>query len=253
MQGYYLNRHNPFEDLDDWLEPEAARFDIPLAQWLLSLGISDEAMRLVNEGLVAPDAWNVSLLTLLQEATRGTMLSGEGESKDKDRFERAALTSSRVVGGTSRLPEAMAKSLGDAVLLNKVVASIDMSSNGVDIQCLDGTRYQSDFAISAIPFGPLRRVSILPALEGEQAAAVRHMPYATNTQVHMRMKGEPYWEQDGMDASLWSDGPVNMVRQPLGYDGSRDRLVAVGAGKKGQRLDQLSPKARGEFVVSEIE
>ena len=253
MQGYYMGKYNPLEGFDDWLEPEAARYDIPLAEWLVEKGISEEAMRLVNAGLVAPDAWNVSLLTLLQEATRGRLMSGAGDAKGKDQFEQYALASAHVVGGTSRLPEAMARYLGDSVLLNKIVSSIDMSDSGADVTCLDGTRYRSDFVISAIPFGPLRRVSITPALEGEQGAAVRHMPYATNTQVHMRLKGEPYWEQDGMDASLWSDGVLNIVRQPFGYDGSRDRLLAVGTGKKGERLDQLPPKERGEFVVKEIE
>ncbi|MDE0799801.1 MAG: FAD-dependent oxidoreductase [Rhodospirillaceae bacterium] len=253
MQGYYMGKYNPLEGFDDWLEPEAARYDIPLAEWLIEKGISEEAMRLVNAGLVAPDAWNVSLLTLLQEATRGRLMSGAGDAKGKDQFEQYALASAHVVGGTSRLPEAMARYLGDSVLLNKIVSSIDMSDGGADVTCLDGTRYRSDFVISAIPFGPLRRVSITPTLEGEQGAAVRHMPYATNTQVHMRLKGEPYWEQDGMDASLWSDGALNIVRQPFGYDGSRDRLLAVGTGKKGERLDQLAPKDRGEFVVKEIE
>lgn len=183
MQGFYIKKHNPFQGFDDWLEPEAAKFDIPLAQWLLDHGISEEGMRLVNAGLIAPDAWNVSLLTILQEATRASLMSGAGDTKGKDRFELAALTSSHVVGGTSRLPEAMARSLGDSVLLNKIVASIHMSDTGVDVGCLDGTRYQSDFVVSAIPFGPLRRVSITPALGGEQAAAVRHMPYANNTQL----------------------------------------------------------------------
>ncbi len=253
MQGFYMGKYNPFKGFDDWLEPDAARFDIPLAEWLIEKGISEEGMRIVNAGLVAPDAWNVSLLTLFQEATRGRLMTGAGDTQGKDRFEQYALASAHVVGGTSRLPEAMARHLGDAVLLNKIVTSIDMSDSGADILCLDGTRHQSDFVISAIPFGPLRRVSITPSLGGEQAAAVRHMPYATNTQVHMRLKGEPFWEQDGMDASLWSDGPLNIVRQPFGYDGSRDRLVAVGTGKKGERLDQLPPKERGEFVVSEIE
>ncbi|MEQ8735562.1 MAG: FAD-dependent oxidoreductase [Rhodospirillaceae bacterium] len=253
MQGYYMKKYNPFEGFDDWLEPEAARFDISLAEWLIEKGISQEGMRLVNEGLIAPDAWNVSLLTLLQEDTRARLMSGEGGASDKDRFELAALSSSHVVGGTSRLPEAMARELGDSVLLNKIVTTIDMSGPGVDVSCLDGTRYQSDFVVSAIPFGPLRRITILPTLMGEQAAAVRHMPYANNTQVHLRITGEPYWEQDDMDASLWTDGPLNMVRQSIGYDGTRDRLTTVCVGKKGERLDQLPPKERGEFVVKEIE
>ena len=253
MQAFYMGRHNPFEGFDDWLEPEAAKFDIPLGNWLLEKGISRQALKLVNDGLIAPDVWNVSLLTLMQEATRAALMSGEGDDQGKDRFEQAALTSSRVIGGTSRLPKAMARHLGDSVHLNKMVTTIDMDDNGVDVSCLDGTRYQADFAISAIPFRPFRRISVSPALEGNQAAAVRHMPYANNTQVHIRLTGSPFWEQDEMDASLWTDGPINIVRQPLAYDGSRDRLVVLCVGKKGERFDQLPPKERGEFAIREVE
>jgi monoamine oxidase len=56
-----------------------------------------------------------------------------------------------------------------------------------------------------------------------------------------------------MDASLWTDGALTIVRQPFGYDGSRDRLAVVNTGKKGDRIDQLPPKERGEYVVKEIE
>ncbi len=253
MQGFYMGRHNPFVGFDDWLEPDAAKFDIPLGQWLLEKGISKQALKLANDGLIAPDVWNVSLLTLMQEATRSRLMSGTGDTKGKDRFEQFALASARVVGGTSRLPETMARYLGESVHLNKMVTTIDMNVGGVDVTCLDGTRYQADFAIAAIPFGPFRRISVSPALEGNQAAAVRHMPYANNTQVHIRLKGTPFWEQDEMDASLWTDGPLNIIRQPLAYDGSRDRLVVVCVGKKGERFDQLPPKERGEFAIREIE
>ena len=43
------------------------------------------------------------------------------------------------------------------------------------------------------------------------------------------------------------------ARQPIAYDGSRDRLMVICAGKKGDRIDQLSPEDRGKFAVAEIE
>jgi len=254
LQSHYMKKFNPFLELDEWLEPNAQKYDIPLGNWLLNNGASAEALRLINEGLIAPDIWNVSLLTLLQENTRGRMMAGESAgSSSKDRFEQFALSSSRVVGGTSRLPEAMASHLGDAVLLNKIVGTIQMNASSVEVRCYDGSRYKADFAISAVPMRALRRISIDPTPKDNQSSAIRRMPYANNTQVHMRIKGSPFWEQDGMDASLWTDGPINIVRQPFGYDGSRDRLVAICVGKKGDRLDQLPPNQRGIFVVKEIE
>jgi monoamine oxidase len=148
----------------------------------------------------------------------------------------------------------MAARLGDAVHLNKIVAEIAMTETAVTARCMDGSAYQADYGIVAIPFRPLSRVSIDPPLQGMQAEAVRAMPYNTNTQVHFALKGgTPYWEQDGMDASIWSDGPVQALRQAIGYDGSRTRALAFCVGKKGDRIDQLPPKERGEYVLREVE
>ena len=251
LLGYYLNTYNPFTELDDWLQPDAMQYDVPMADWLMSKGASPAALQLMAQG--ATDLYQSSLLTMLQEMTRGRLLSGDEDLKGKDQFERAALTSARILGGTSRLPEAMAAHLGDAVRKNSAVTHISSGRDGVEVHCLDGQRYRADFAIAAMPFGALRRITFDPPLAGNQEEAVTRMPHGNNTQVHIRIKGGPFWEQDGLDASLWTDGPLNMIRQPIAYDGSRDRLVAIAGGPKADRLDQLQPKARGEFVVTEIE
>jgi monoamine oxidase len=256
LSNFYYKKNMPFKAPDDWLEPAAAQYDVAPGPWFKKMGASDEALRLMNEGLIAPDLWNVSLLTLLQEEARSSTIfevAKAGGESNKDRFEQFAQSSQHVIGGTSRLPEAMARALGDRVKLRKVVASIEMTAKKVTVRCLDGTRYSADFAISAIPFRPLNRISIDPPLQGAQAEAVRSMPYANNSQVHIRLKGAPFWEQDGMDASLWTDGALTIVRQPIGYNGERDRLVAVNTGKKGDRIDQLPPQERGAFVIREIE
>lgn len=248
----YLRKHMPLKAPEDWLEAAAAQYDVPPGPWLKSKGASDEAIRLMETSM-APDAFNTSLLTIMQEEARGITIFGASADPSKDRFAQYAETSQHVVGGTSRLPEAMAKFLGDAVLINKIVAEINMTDKDVTVRCLDGTSYQAAYAISAMPFKPLSRVTITPGLQGMQAEAVRAMPYNTNTQVHFVLKGAPYWEQDGMDASVWSDGPVTSLRQSIGYDGSRTKAMAFAVGKRGDRLDQMAPKDRGAYVIAELE
>ncbi|MBL8642670.1 MAG: FAD-dependent oxidoreductase [Rhodospirillaceae bacterium] len=243
--SHVMRKHLTFKAPEDWLEPQAAQYDIAPAIWLKSKGVSDEALRLMDA--------EASLLTLMQEEARGITIFGSSGDSTKDRFQQYAETSQHVVGGTSRLPEAMARKLGDGVLMNKIVAEIAMTSKDVTVRCLDGSSYQAAFAISAIPFKPLNRVSISEPLQGMQAEAVRMMPYATNTQVYFALKGAPYWEQDGFDASMWSDGPVTNLRQSINYDGTRTRAMAFVTGKKGDRLDQLPPKERAVFVVAELE
>ncbi len=252
LLGHYLIKHDPFTSNEQWLEAAAGNLDVSVGQWLQTLGASPAALRLIGQGLIAPDLWNASILDKLQGIPRSFMEETEGESVEGDSFEQSAPVSARVVGGTQRLPEAMAASLGDAVRRNQAVTRIDMEGTDAQITCLDGTRYSSKFVVSAVPLSVLRRISIYPHLVGDQREAVMLTPYANTTFVYMNVK-QPYWEDDDMDASMWSDGPVNVIRQAYDYDGSRDRLVALSTGQKANRLDQLSPKDRSEFVLKQIE
>lgn len=233
-----LQTRNPFREMDDWLQPGAARYDIAMGEWLRSLGLSAEALRLIAAGVVPTDIWSVSLLTMLQESTRQGLDFRGGEQY-------------RVAGGTSRLPEAMARALGDRVRLGQIVAGIDQTAAGVVVRCLDGTRHQADFVVAAVPFTSLRSIAMDPPLAGVQAEAVHRMPYGNTTQVHLLARGRPFWEQDGHDPSLWTDGAVTMVRATIEPSGDA-RLVALATGYKADRLDQLPERERGEFVVEEL-
>lgn len=241
----FVAQHNPFTRIDDWLQPGAAEFDVAAADWLIRQGASAEALRLMNAGLVLDDLSRVSLLTMLQDATRMQMGMVAAQAA-----EQPELSTVRVVGGTSRLPEAMAGHLGDRVRLNRAVNGISMGQSGVEVTTVDGTLYKSDFVVAAVPFASLRNISIEPAMTGVQAEAVVRMPYVSASQVFFTVKdGDNYWEQDGLAPSLWSDGEVTMFRKMTGTS----LLAVVNGGRKADVLDRLSPTERGTFVEAELE
>lgn len=253
---HYLRKNDPFQSVDEWLTDAAKGHDVSIGEWMQRAGASPAALRLMAEGLVAPDLWNASALEKLQWMPRTAFLPTKTKKADGaaegDAFEQAAPISARVVGGTSRLPEAMAASLGDAVHFNKAVTRIEMTGTTADITCMDGSRYASSFVVSAVPLTVLRRITINEPLVGDQREAVMLTPYANTTFTYMNVS-KPFWDEDGMDASLWTDGPVTLYRQAIDYDGTRDRLVAVTTGAKANRLDQLPPKERGEYVIKHLE
>ncbi|MCC5867479.1 MAG: FAD-dependent oxidoreductase [Gammaproteobacteria bacterium] len=254
LSGMYVERRSPFRSLTDWLSPEARQYDISLYQWLKQQGASDAAIQLIDDGLVDPGVHGVSVLTQLQEATRSALEVQAATAQlgeDMDVFERFARTSSRIVGGSSRYTEAMAERLGDRVRFGKAVAAVDADGSGCEVTCADGSRYRSDYVVSAVPFSVLRNIRLRPLLSGAQGEAVAVMPYGRQSQVFMRVK-KPYWEDDGFDASMWSTGPITLIRQQIDPDGSRTQLVALGIGRKGTVLDRLPPKERGQFVLDHL-
>jgi monoamine oxidase len=232
-----LARHNPFKAVDDWRKPDAARYDVPMGAWLQALGVSPEALRLVAAGLVPTDIWSTSLLTMLQESTRQAL-----DFQGREQY--------RVAGGTSRLPEALARSLGDAVRTGRIVAAVGQAGNRVTVECLGGERHTADFAVLAVPFAVLRRIALDPVPAGAQAEAIHRLPYGNTTAVFLAARGAPFWEQDGLPPSLWTDGPLNLVRTTRQEGGVF--LQALATGYKADRLDQLPAAERGAFVVAEL-
>jgi monoamine oxidase len=255
MAGYYISQRTPFEGLNDWRSPAAAEYDISIAEWLRRQNASPEAQRIIYEALGASSLEDKSVLRILQEATRGQIemkrFTAE-QRKQLDHYEISSLISRHIVGGTSRLTDAMAASLGDGVRLGQVVTSIEQGQDACTVRLADGTSIAADFVLSATPFSSLRDIKFDPPLAGPQAEAVAGMSYNNQSQIWFSVKG-PYWDDDGLDASMWTDGPLQYIRQQIEPDGSMVKMSAISSGEKGARLDAMPAKERGAFALAEIE
>lgn len=251
--SYYLTKYDPFTSMDEWTSPEGlAKYDVPYSDWLRSVGASDAAVSLFGSGMSEDDLSNVSVLTQMQEMGRAKFdVSEDLTSETKDRFQQAGQIAMHIVGGTSRLTDAMAASLRGAVLTGKRVVSVDMTSTKASVRCADGSEYKADFVIATLPFVALRKVKITPEMQGPQGEAVATMSYTGQSQVWLRVK-EPYWEHDGVEASMWSDSSISVVRQLIGYDGNREKASVLTTGPKADFLDRMPPKERGEYVLAEL-
>lgn len=241
LQSAVTNR-NPLQRPGDWLRGDGAAPDISVHDWLQSIGVSAEAQRLVNAGLIVADSRETSVLPTLQDGLRMRLARGVGG-------DRASGGVDSFVGGTSRLTTAMAELLGDRLRLNKRVSAVTMDASGAETVCDDGSAYRSRFVIAAMPFPALRRIAVKPGFSGAQAEAINTMRWANTSQVFLRQLAGNYWEQDGFEPSLWTDGPVNLYRQVL----NSDRILAVLVGRKADALDRLGPAERGAFVVRDLE
>ncbi len=252
MGGFYVERRTPFTSLEDWMAPAAARYDISLAQWLVEQKASAEATRLIHLSQGSTPLADMALLRMMQEAARSKIdvqqVSALPEMQGKDVFERFALSSSHVVGGTSRLIEAISASLGDSLRLGARVRAIRTDRDGVELRGANGLRVRAKFVVVAVPFSVLREIEISPGLGGELGDAVKRMPYHNQSQVWLQVK-KPYWEEDGIEASMWTDGPVTLVRQQIEHDGTRELVSALAFGPKSRVLDAMPAADRGRFVL----
>ncbi len=254
LGGYYVEGRTPFKTLDGWLSDDASAYDISLAAWLDRLGASTEARRIIRVSQGRP-LEELSVLRMMQEATRAKIGADTVDAellRGKDAYQRAAILSQHVVGGTSRLTDAMSASLGDRLHLRKRVVAINMAARNCELRCADGSRFQARYALAAVPFSVLRAIAVAPSLGGEQADAVQRMPYGNQSQVWLRVRSA-YWEADGIEASMWTDGAFNLIRQQIESDRSRQLISALAFSENSRKLDAMPPAERGRFAIAEIE
>jgi monoamine oxidase len=236
IQGHYMRPNNPLQQFDDWLKPESATLDATsLRQFMASKGASAEALR---------------LLAMVEDIDESSAL----EWMRKDfifRKDAAGGSFDLVRDGTSAVTDAMAASLQRPVALQKVVRRIDTRADGVEVQCADGSRYRSRFAVCTIPFTVLRGLEVTGPLSSPQRAAIRELKYADLMLVYLDPR-EAFWELDEQPASLWTDGPIERVFHSYSASNPLGQLFVYINGPGVRRYAKMNDREIGEFVLREL-
>jgi monoamine oxidase len=235
LQTELLNRYNPLEDLDDWLAPDYQKLDIPIGEYLRRQGVSKEAIRLVGHTSNGVGMGRTSALSLFRDATRTRFGIRAFASMREAGLNVAPL--SQVAGGNQRLPEAMEASLQTEIHFDKAAAAIEQDARGVGVTCTDGSRFRADFIVAAIPFPALRSIEITPTLSPLKAAAIGQLPYYSATKFYLRPKTR-FWESDGFEPSLWSDGPLERVFAMTDENDEVHTLLVWVNGQGSRQIDQ---------------
>lgn len=265
VAGGLLAKLNPMKELDDWLSPALAKYDVPIGPLLREAGASAAALRLAA---LTQDLEHASALGMMQEAFRGAYEARfaqasppplrEGQGKDErahvETGARVEKWPKNIVGGTEALPRAMAGKLNRPVLTGKRVAAIDMDNSGVDVRCADGTRMRARFAISAVPFATLRDVVISPAPDAVHARAIGELGYVETTRAFGVIK-QPFWQEDGLDPSLFTDTALRMLWVIDNHKNGQGphRCMFVMTWSAAEDMARRTPAEATAFLIAELE
>lgn len=240
----FVDQHNPLMSASDWIEPASQNFDESVFSFLSRQGWSQEAIAQNYET-------NIGRGTSAYDCSMLTWYFRRAWDKIQTDIESVAL---KVQGGNELLPQAMAKKLGDAVILNKPVVGVAANPDGIEVRCGDESRYRAKFLICATPLAPLRSVKFESGLPSAVAKAIAVVPAMDITKVFIDVK-KPFWESDGLSAAMWTDtlaGDVGVLRQGEASDRITG-LVARVRGFQSQLLDTMGEEEAGRCVVAAIE
>lgn len=235
---------NPLPASSDWLNPNFGFLDVSLHDYFLDQGLSDGEVRAAYDTnpYYGTSAWDVSALMYL---------FNERWIQEQTAIGPAAYA---VEGGNQRLPEAMAAALQREIRFGQEVLSIEDRGDGVRVECRGGDSFHAPFVVCSAPFSRVRDMAISPPLEGVQRQAVGTLAYMRNTLVFLVPK-RPFWEEDGLSPSMWTDGRLGVVAaQRFGDDPAEvTGLVVNTRGWVADQLDRLGPAEAQASVIAEIE
>jgi monoamine oxidase len=254
-----LAKFNPLRELDDWLRPDFAAYDVAIADLFQRNGVSAEAQKLAT---LTHEMWHSSALGMMQEGLRGAFearfAGARSESVGGALVTHAegpsvAKWPRNIQGGCSALPQAIAARLND-VRLGRIVTAIDMDDAGADVRCLDGTRLRARYVIAAVPFATLRNVVVAPAPDPVHRAAIADIGYLETARAFCTIK-QPFWQQDGLDPSLFTDTALRMLWVLDNHKNGKGpyRATFVLTGRTAESVSMLPPAAAAKLLVDRLE
>ena len=246
---------NPIEDIYSWSDPANSRFDVSARDWLTGKGMSTAEIKAVDHSLNANAVDSYSMLNVYRSLTlfaQDRRLGRSGYFRD----------------GAQTLPKAMAASLPRRVITGQRIKRIDVGDQGVILYSNTGKTFRAARVVSSLPLPVLSRLQINAPLSDVQKRAMSELPYTQIVQIHFRAE-QPFWEKDGMGASMWSDGPLERLFAGQGTDGRPNGIFRAWINGTGaislnsrtddelvnlcrQELERLRPASEGKAEIFKI-
>jgi monoamine oxidase len=191
-----------------WLTPEADVWDrLTVGQWYDGQGLSPVARTLLEictVGILGVPTVEVSLLCLLFN------VAVCGVSADLLAESEGGAQTRRFVGGTSQVPLRLAAALGDRVLLDSPVLTIDYTEDRISVTCRGGLVVDGRQVIVALSPTLAGRIMYDPPLPGMRDQLTQRMPNASAHKM-FAVYDEPFWRADGLNGQFISEaGPARM-------------------------------------------
>lgn len=223
----------------DWLQAPQDT-DISVAQSLRNAGASEEALRLIEANFNGNSLASMSQIHLARSFAI---------------FRSQPGPVSTVVGGSQRLPEAMAASLKTEVRLGTKVHNIEALPSGVKLTIGEnGETLAARQVICTIPFSAIASSMVQAPLAPALAFSMAQLPY-TRASFAFLSAEEPFWRNDPYPDTLWTDDPL-IGRVFVLSDGSGEhppmlKLWTTGAGA--DLLDRLPRDLAAAQIIERIE
>ena len=233
---------------EPWAHPRARELDtISFHHWLRQNSADEEACNniglFIAGGMLTKPAHAFSALqAVLMAASAGsfTHLTDEDFILDK-----------RVVGGMQQVSQLMAAGLGDDVVLDSPVRTINWTADSAVVVSERAT-VNARFVVMAVPPNLYSRVSFNPPLPRRQHQMHQHQSLGLVIKVHAVYE-TPFWRAAGLSGTGFGAGAlVQEVYDNTNHGDTRGTLVGFISDEKADAAFELNPAERKKAVLESI-
>jgi monoamine oxidase len=227
-----------------WTAPNAREWDAQTFDtWNRANARSDKArelMELVIQAVFSVEARDISLLHVLfyihSAGNLMDLVAVTGGAQER-----------RCVGGTQRLAERLAATLGGRVVLNAPVHAIAHDERGVRVE-VEGLTVSAARAIIALPPTLAGRLRYRPALPGYRDQLTQRVPMGTVIKVQCLYE-TPFWREEGLTGQVTSDtGAVRITVDNTPATGAPGVLLGFIEGQEGRYWGRQRAESRRNEV-----
>ena len=238
---------------EPWAHPKARELDtISFHHWLRRNSTDEEACNniglFIAGGMLTKPAHAFSALqAVLMAASAGSFSNLTDEDFILDK---------RVIGGMQQVSLLIAAELGDDVVLNSPVRTINWQEDGegghrVSVESERAT-VNARFVIMAVPPNLYTRVSFNPPLPRRQHQMHQHQSLGLVIKVHA-VYDTPFWREDGLSGTAFgADALVQEVYDNTNYGDTRGTLVGFVSDEKADAVFELSAEDRKKAILESI-
>jgi putrescine oxidase len=238
---------------EPWAHPKAPELDtISFHHWLRQHSPNEEACNniglFIAGGMLTKPAHAFSALqAVLMAASAGSFTHLTDEDFILDR---------RVVGGMQQVSLLIAQELGDDVVLNSPVRTINWEPDAdgghrVTVES-EQARVNARFVIMAVPPNLYSRVSFNPPLPRRQHQMHQHQSLGLVIKVHA-VYSRPFWRNSGLSGTCFGAGSlVQEVYDNTNFGDTRGTLVGFISDEKADAVFELGADERKHAVLESI-
>ncbi len=215
---------------------------ISFSDLLREKGASSAAVELLTGGyfsIIGDGPETVSALSILQDLA----LQGGFES-------------SRIAGGSARLPEVLAERHRDRIRYGVEVTTLVQDERGVEVRVREGAHgyaLRADHAVCTLPPPVLCRVLAHPEWSSAKRSALTEVELTSVTRVYLQARRR-FWQRGKPVIGIVTDGPVQSLDDStLVQPGEAGILEAYTTGPNARSLSARDDAGRRAFVAKEVE